>query len=85
MADQVTTTALPDAAPKPFPARRRRHFLSNRSCSMRWPDRYHEWRRRFAIVPVLIGDEWVWLEWFWIQRCGDANLVSLHKPEEADQ
>jgi hypothetical protein len=23
-----------------------------------------EWRKAFALVPVLIGDEWVWLEKF---------------------
>lgn len=23
-----------------------------------------QWRQAFALVPVLIGDEWVWLEKF---------------------
>lgn len=51
---------------------------------MRRPNRSHEWRRRFAFLPVLIGDEWVWLERYWIRRCGDADLVSLDEPEEVE-
>lgn len=49
---------------------------------MRWRDRSFEWKRRFAFIPHLIGDEWVWLEWYWRMHYGDGWAVSLEKPEE---
>lgn len=32
---------------------------------MRWTKPFDDgWRKRFAIIPVKIGDEVLWLEWF---------------------
>lgn len=32
---------------------------------MRWKNKPQpEWYRSFAWLPVLVADEWVWLEWF---------------------
>lgn len=28
-------------------------------------DKQDGWRKRFAFFPMKIGDEWVWLEWYW--------------------
>lgn len=24
-----------------------------------------QWRRRFAVMPVICEDSWIWLEWYW--------------------
>jgi hypothetical protein len=45
---------------------------------MRWaPKAEDRWRRRFAFFPVLIGDQWVWLEWFEKRPMGIYDQVRL--------
>lgn len=51
---------------------------------MRWPGTSYRWKRRFALLPVLIDDEWVWLEWYWRMHYGDGYAVSFDKPEDPD-
>lgn len=38
---------------------------------MRWSLKAPEWERRFAVLPVQIGDEFIWLEWYWARYCGN--------------
>lgn len=44
---------------------------------MRWnaADPREGWRLRFAILPVKIGAQWVWLEWFERRFMGEYNEV----------
>lgn len=43
---------------------------------MRWRDR--EWSSgwRFAFWPMLVGQDWMWLEWYWMER--------ITEPKETD-
>jgi hypothetical protein len=43
--------------------------------------REDDWRRGFALLPIKIGDEWVWLERFWYRPRGEFTEVSLDHPE----
>lgn len=42
---------------------------------MRWKTDQNLWRRRFALLPVKIGEEWIWLEWFERRFCGEYYEV----------
>lgn len=42
---------------------------------MRWPVKDDDWKRRFAWLPVKIGDEWVWLEHFECRDMGEYRQV----------
>ncbi len=45
---------------------------------MRWRNRdLHGWQRRFAVLPVTVADETVWLEWFWRRFAGDCIEISF--------
>lgn len=50
---------------------------------MRWTNRA-KWKRRFSLIPVLFGDQWIWLEWYWIRDYGDCSEISLTDPKETD-
>lgn len=57
---------------------------------MRWAVSKCDWRKRFAWLPVKIGDEWIWLERYESMFCGDYSLVRLPgdveaSPEGADR
>lgn len=45
--------------------------------------RKSDWRRWFAIIPVPIGDEVVWLQWFWWKPCGEYDIRSAVDPEKS--
>ena len=36
-----------------------------------------EWRKAFAMVPVLIGDEWVWLEPFEYRTTAALSILPM--------
>jgi len=36
-----------------------------------------EWRKAFALVPVLIGDEWVWFEQFEYRATTAMGLIPM--------
>lgn len=43
---------------------------------MRWSVKPDDgWRNWFALIPVKIGDEWFWLEWFQRRFMGDYYEV----------
>lgn len=42
---------------------------------MRWPVKPDDWKRRFAFLPILTGDEWLWLEWFEARPMGEFTEV----------
>lgn len=44
---------------------------------MRWPVDRNRWRRCFAFLPVVAGDEAVWLRWYWKRLWGDHFQVSF--------
>jgi hypothetical protein len=43
----------------------------------------HKWRCRFALVPVVIGPHWVWLEWYWARDYGLYEEVTQDSPKES--
>lgn len=50
----------------------------------RWSDPpIGRWHRAFALLPQIIGDEWVWLEWYWVRtRAGGYfHERTQQKPE----
>jgi hypothetical protein len=57
---------------------------------MKWQLRDpYEWRRAFALIPVLVGDALVWLEWYWVRQSpnsGDEpwNERSLSDPSRKE-
>lgn len=50
---------------------------------MRWTVPQKTWHRRFALLPFKLGDQWVWLEWFWSAWHAEGILVDLG-PEDPD-
>jgi hypothetical protein len=42
------------------------------------------WRRRFAFLPITLRDgpetTTIWLEWVWVQDCGEYRAVRLTDP-----
>lgn len=48
---------------------------------MRWSaiDNRDGWRKRFAFLPVKIGDEWLWLERYGRRFMGDCYEVRFVK------
>lgn len=47
-----------------------------------------KWRKAFALVPVLIGDEWVWLETIEFRTTSVMGLIPFfetRKPQEKEQ
>lgn len=54
---------------------------------MRWPIKpKNPLKRRFAIIPVQIDDNWVWLEWYYVHTemgPGGATMIArFHTYEE---
>lgn len=41
----------------------------------------NRWHRWFALIPITIGKETIWLEWYWYRWCGDVTEVSLIEPQ----
>lgn len=39
---------------------------------MRWKAKApNRWAKRFALIPVRVDDEWLWLGWYWARFCGE--------------
>lgn len=53
---------------------------------MRWAVTKCDWRKRFAWLPVKIGDEWVWLERYECRPMGEYREVraALAQPKGGD-
>lgn len=42
---------------------------------MRWKtEKAREWYRVFAYMPVVVGDEWVWWEWYERKVCFECEV-----------
>lgn len=50
---------------------------------MRWAAKEDGWRKRFAWLPVKIGDEWIWWEPYESWFMGEFSLVRLPGEEDA--
>lgn len=44
---------------------------------MRWRRKQDRWYLWFALFPVLVGDTWVWLEWYQYKFCGGGVYLKL--------
>ncbi|ALJ12579.1 hypothetical protein ATM17_12960 [Sphingopyxis macrogoltabida] len=51
---------------------------------MRWAAKEDGWRRRFAWLPVKIGDVWIWWEPYESWFMGEFSLVRI-PGEESDR
>jgi hypothetical protein len=44
------------------------------------------WKRRFAVLPIVLNDgperTVIWWEWVWIRPTGLYTEVALHPPED---
>jgi len=59
-------------------------YTVNEGTNMRWKNTSWDWKRKFAILPVNVGDQWIWLEFYWSKFCGDYYSVSLEKEKPSD-
>ena len=46
---------------------------------MRWKKDEREWKRKFAWLPVDIGDTWIWLEHYWSADRGMWEQVATEE------
>lgn len=51
---------------------------------MRWRNRTWKWKRHFALLPISLSNETIWLEWVWRRFCGDCYEVRLTPPDEKE-
>ncbi len=47
---------------------------------MHWKFDPHRWHRRFALLPIVLSDEVIWLCWYWARPGGEYTEVSLTDP-----
>ena len=59
-------------------------YTVNEGTDMRWKNTSWDWKRKFAILPVNVGDQWIWLEFYWSKFQGDYYNVSLGKEKPCD-
>jgi len=48
---------------------------------LKFLDRSGDWKRRFALIPIHIGPNRVWLEPYWQMFLGDSYAVTQDKPK----
>ena len=55
---------------------------------MRWHTKPFEWKKRFALLPICIivegGCDWVWLEFYWAQECGEYTITKVQKERPSE-
>lgn len=43
------------------------------------------WKRRYAIVPTLIEENYVWLEWYWVRNSmGNGPIPSIIRTQDQE-
>lgn len=43
------------------------------------------WRRTFALFPIILSEQAVWLQWVWVRSHGDHYEVALEDPSALSQ
>lgn len=50
---------------------------------MKWKRKPSDgWMRWFALWPTRIGDDVIWLGWFWAKFHGEYDIFSLEDPRQ---
>lgn len=52
---------------------------------MRWPAPTDGYKKRFAFLPVKIGGNMIWFEWYYSQFCGTHfSVITVEQYESGD-
>lgn len=51
---------------------------------MKWTYKRNPWRRKFAIIPVCVEGECIWLRWYWARWMGDCREVEFGEEKPRD-
>lgn len=49
---------------------------------MKWSNKKTTWKKHFAILPICVEGDWLWLENYWSKFMGIYTAISFEEPEE---